>query len=262
MFLEKCGEGDTLAGVSLNPLQSLFLGMVQGLTEFLPISSSAHLILVPRFLDWPDSGLAFDVSLHLGTLAGVLAYFWKDLLHLKRPLLIKLALATLPAALLGLLLESTIESSFRSPHLIAFTLIGAGLLLAAADSKGSGSREISQITLGQALLIGLAQSAALVPGVSRSGATITAALFMGFVRRDAARFSFLMSIPIIAGAGGLKINEILASPDHVSMVAGFAGAALSGFLAIWGLMRYVQSKRFTPFVIYRCLLGLFILLFF
>jgi len=262
--------------MTLNPLQSFFLGIVQGLTEFLPISSSAHLILVPRFLKWPDAGLAFDVSLHLGTLAGVVAYFWKDIANLAgswiafadprrqsdRNLVVYLAMATVPAAVIGYFLEPFVESTFRSPHLTAWTLIGAGLLLGLADQIGSRQHTLHKMSALAALLIGFAQSIALVPGISRSGITITTALFLGFARKEAARFSFLMSIPIIAGAGVMKIKDIWASPDHWVLASGFVGAALSGYLAIWGLLKFVQTNRFTPFVVYRVILGVVILYFF
>ncbi|OGR89437.1 MAG: undecaprenyl-diphosphatase UppP [Elusimicrobia bacterium RIFCSPLOWO2_01_FULL_59_12] len=254
--------------------QSLFLGIVQGLGEFLPISSSAHLILLPRFMRWPDQGLAFDVALHLGTLAGVIIYFWKDLavfirsflnpsdpgLARERRLAGQILLATLPGALAGLALEQKVESVFRSPHLIGWTLIGLGVLLALADYTNRGTKSLTEITWGAAAALGVAQAFALVPGVSRSGITITAALFLGIGRYSAARFSFLMSIPIIAGAGVLKFKEILGSPDKLALFVGFTGAALSGFLAIWFLLRYVQTRRYTPFVIYRWLLGALVLL--
>ncbi len=253
------------AGVTSNILHSLVLGVVQGLTEFLPISSSAHLILVPRFLGWPDQGLPFDVALHLGTLGGVLAYFWRDLWDMlrlpdQRKTIIFLIAGTIPAALAGLFLEHQIETAFRSPLLIAGTVMIFGCALAAADYLGKGNKTLKDINLKSAIGIGLAQSLALVPGVSRSGVTITTALALGFARQDAARFSFLLSIPVIAGAGALKAKAIFHSPDHAAIAAGFVAAAASGFFAIWFLIRYVQTRRYTPFVVYRILLGLFILM--
>jgi undecaprenyl-diphosphatase len=258
----------------INPLQTLILGIVQGLGEFLPISSSAHLILVPRYMHWEDPGLAFDVALHLGTLLAVLLYFGKDLVRyvqaLLRPsdptlaadrkLVWLIAAATVPGAIAGLLLEHKAETLFRSPFLIACTLIGMGAVLGLADYLDRGDRTLLQITWPMAVALGLAQALALVPGVSRSGATITLALFMGIQRQEAARFSFLMSIPIIAGAGVLKFKEILLSPDKLALATGFTGAAISGFIAIWFLMRYVQRHRYTPFVLYRWALGAFVLL--
>jgi undecaprenyl-diphosphatase len=253
--------------------QPLFLGFLQGFTEFLPISSSAHLILAPRLMHWTDPGLAFDVALHLGTLAGVVIYFWKDLWTLtqgilqfrdvrfesQRRLVGLLVVATVPAAVAGLLLEKAAESSLRSPVLIGFTLIVMGLVLAAADYFSSGKKSLRDLTWPVALGIGCAQSLALIPGVSRSGATITLALFLGLSRSESARFSFLMSVPIIAGAGLLKFHQLLRSPEHLAILVGFLGAAVSGFLAIWGLMRFVQTHRYTPFVVYRIVLGILVL---
>jgi undecaprenyl-diphosphatase len=255
-------------------LQAFWLGVVQGLSEYLPISSSAHLILVPRFMHWPDPGLAFDVALHLGTLLAVLIYFWKHLLQLvkavsrpadpmlaaDRRLVANILLATIPGAIAGLLLEHKAETTFRSPQLIGCTLIVMGLLLLLADYSTRAEKSLADITWGIALVLGFAQALALIPGVSRSGITITVALFLGLARPDAARFSFLMSIPIIAGAGLLKFKQILLSPDHAALCAGFTGAAISGYLAIWILLRYVQRNRYTPFVLYRWALGAFVLL--
>ncbi len=259
--------------MSTNVLHSLVLGIVQGLTEFLPISSSAHLILIPRYLGWEDPGLAFDVALHLGTLAGVLIYFWKDLwkllesvikpsdisLQADRKTAFFLIVATIPGAIAGLLLEHKAETVFRSTSLIAITLILMGTALGIADWFNKGNKKISDLTFTMAALIGVAQGLALIPGVSRSGITITLALALGLERREAARFSFLLSVPIIAGAGILKLKAILHSPDHFALGVGFLAAAIAGFVAICGLMKYVQTRRYTPFVIYRWILGLFVL---
>lgn len=257
----------------LTHLQTLILGVVQGLGEFLPISSSAHLILIPSYMHWPDPGLAYDVALHLGTLLAVVIYFWKELLEFiqaiirpidpslapKRTLGIHILVATIPGAIVGVLLEHRAETVFRSPFLIAWTLIGLGVLLGIAD-RMHPEKPLSEMSWPMALGIGLAQSLALIPGVSRSGITITVALALGFRRDEAARFSFLMSIPIIAGAGILKAKQIFLSPDHVGLAIGFAGAAASGLLAISVLMKYVQKHRYTPFVLYRWALGAFVLL--
>lgn len=254
--------------------QKLVLGVVQGLAEFLPVSSSAHLILVPRLFHWPDFGLAFDVALHMGTLAAVIVYYGKDLWKLAssvlkfsdpslagdRRLVGYLILATIPGAAVGLALEQKVETVFRSPFLVAWTLMGLAVTLYMADRFLSGDKQLSDITWRRALVLGFAQSLAIVPGISRSGITITVALALGFSRKEAARFSFLMSVPIIAGAGLLKAPEIFKSPDHLGILVGFLGAAVTGFLAIWVLIRYVQTHRFTPFVIYRFALGIFILL--
>jgi undecaprenyl-diphosphatase len=258
----------------IHPLQTLILGIVQGLGEFLPISSSAHLILVPSYMHWPDPGLAFDVALHLGTLLAVVIYFRKDLvvflqamtrpndpsLAPERRLIGQILIATIPGALAGLLLEHKAETVFRSPFLIGWTLIGLGVLLAIADYTKNGQKTLPDFTWKMALIIGIAQGLALIPGVSRSGITITVALFLGAERSTAARFSFLMSIPIIAGAGVLKFKQILLTPDKLALATGFTGAAISGFIAIWFLLRYVQKHRYTPFVLYRWALGAFVLL--
>ena len=254
--------------------QAAAMGIIQGLTEFLPVSSSAHLILAPRVFGWDDPGLAFDVALHLGTLAGVLAYFRKDLWTLAnqaflnkdnqassaRSLILAIALATMPGGIAGLLLEHKVESIFRSPALIAGTLIAIGFLMAIADRFGKGEKGLPQLTLRDAMLIGLAQCLALIPGVSRSGITISTALFLGFERTSAARFSFLLSIPIIAGAGLLKSPQIFHAHDPMLIVAGFLASAVSGLGAIWILMKFIEQYRFTPYVIYRLVLGVAILL--
>ena len=258
----------------ITSLQALYMGILQGLAEFLPISSSAHLILAPMYFHWPDPGLAFDVALHLGTLLALLVYFWKDIAQFidalikpnnpalapERRLLGLVALATVPGAIAGLLLEHKAETVFRSASLIAWAMIGLGAILALADYLGHGNKPLTDMTWGMALGIGVAQSLALIPGVSRSGITITLGLFLGLNRRDAARFSFLMSIPIIAGAGLLKSKEILLSPDKGALLIGFTGAAVFGLLAISVLMRYVQNHRYTPFVLYRWILGALVLL--
>ncbi|HVO32844.1 MAG TPA: undecaprenyl-diphosphatase UppP [Elusimicrobiota bacterium] len=255
-------------------MHAAILGLIQGLGEFLPISSSAHLILAPRFFHWQDPGLAFDVALHLGTLLAVVLYFWKDLLSLlqsvvrpsgpgtasDRRVVGLLLAATIPGAVAGVLLEHKAETVFRSASLIAYAMIGLGLLLGIADWLSKGERRMESLSFPAAVGIGLAQSFALIPGVSRSGSTITIARFLGLDRQEAARFSFLMSAPIIAGAGVLKFKEIIHSPDHAALAAGFATSAVSGFAAIWFLMRYVQHNRYTPFVVYRWALGAYVLL--
>jgi len=247
---------------------SLILGIVQGLAEFLPVSSSAHLILLPRFMKWEDPGLAYDVSLHLGTLAALVVYYRKELyamvFHLDEPAqrktLTYLIVATVPGAMAGVLLEHKAETIFRSPVLIGGALIIMGALLALADWMSKNDVLIADMPWRAALAIGIAQSFALIPGVSRSGITITVALFLGLERREAARFSFLMSIPIIAGAGLLKSKAILHSPDKLALGVGFAGAAVAGLFAIWFLFKIIQTRRYMPFVVYRWVLGLFVLL--
>jgi len=258
---------DTLLQMTTSSIHALVLGLVQGLTEFLPISSSAHLILIPRYLGWEDPGLAFDVALHLGTLAGVLIYFWKDLMHLagnlgaprERNTVLYLIVATIPGAIAGLLLEHKAETVFRSPALIAVVLIIMGTLLGLADWLSKGDKSIADLTVGSAIGLGLAQGFALIPGVSRSGVTITTALVLGLDRKEAAKFSFLMSIPIIAGAGVLKAKAILHSPDKFALGIGFLASTFAGIFAIWLLFKIIQSRRYTPFVLYRWALGAFVL---
>jgi undecaprenyl-diphosphatase len=245
--------------------QAIVLGIVQGLTEFLPVSSSAHLILVPWLLRWRDPGLAFDVVLHLGTLLALLAYYWRDWLdmgmsladgrQMPRRLLFFLIVASIPGAIIGVLLEKQAETIFRSPVLIAATLALMGIALWAGDSIGSKKRKIEDITFVDALLIGLSQAAAIIPGVSRSGATITTARLLGIDRADAANFSFLMATPIIAGAGILEAHKLLHSGLNAQLGAGFIASAIFGVLAIAGLLRFVRTRTYQPFAIYRILLG-------
>jgi len=236
------------------------LGIVQGLTEFLPVSSSSHPTLIPVFFGWEDPGLAFDVSLHLGTLAGVLAYFWNDLWKIAKSQdrnrwALLLITGSLPGAIVGYAFRHQAETTFRSPLLIACTLIGAGMLLAWADRE-RGDRPLNDFTLRDALFVGIAQSFAVVPGISRSAITISTALFLKFDRPSAARFSFLLSIPIIAGAGLLEGRKILHTTLPLSFIAwGFAASCVSGFIAIYVMLRLVQTKSYISFVVYRILLG-------
>jgi len=252
----------------MTALRAIVLGVLQGLGEFLPISSSGHLIVVPFLLGWPDSGLAFDVALHLGTLAAVAGAFWQDWLRLLRGglrglrsgrpladpdarLLLYLALATIPGAIAGLLLEKRAETVFRSPALVALMMALMGAVLWAADRRaGSSGGEV--VSLRDALLIGLAQALAIVPGTSRSGATISMALFLGKRREAAARFSFLLALPITAGAALVKVPALFRSgADPVPVVLGMLAAAASGFLAIRLLLLYVRTRSYAPFVWYR-----------
>jgi undecaprenyl-diphosphatase len=249
--------------------QAAVLGVVQGLGEFLPISSSGHLIVVPWLLGWVDHSLAFDVALHLGTLLAVLLAFagdWRRLigaglrdLGRGRPfassdarLLWLLAAASVPGAAAGLLLESWAETAFRTPGLVAATMAGMGGVLLAADRGGAKAGEAEGMPLAHAHAIGLAQALAIVPGVSRSGATISAALFLGYRREASARFSFLLATPITAGAALVKVPELLrggAEPGPV--LIGVAAAALVGLLSIRVLLAYVRTRDYTPFVAYR-----------
>jgi len=267
--------------------QVLVLALVQGITEFLPISSTAHLILVPWLFGWRDPGLTFDVALHVGTLAAVVVYFartWFRLLglvlgrrlpppgpgepdqdlHQNPRLFWFLVAATLPAALAGLLLERFAETSLRSPFIIAVMMISVAALMWRADRTGRFQKDLGGLSLADSLLIGLAQAAAIVPGASRSGTTIAAALFLGVRRSAAARFSFLLSTPIIAGAV-LKAGWNILSAGGVApeMRAAFALGILvsgaSGYAAISFLVRYLQLRTMQVFVAYRILCGIMIL---
>jgi undecaprenyl-diphosphatase len=249
------------------------MGIVQGLGEFLPISSSAHLVLVPWLFRWHDPGLTFDIALHLGTLVAVIAYFWRDWVNLIKGglrgagttegrLFWYLVIATIPGALIGLLLEDKAETVFRNPSLIAVMLILLGIILFWADRRSKKLTDVNSITLGQSLLIGVSQALAIIPGVSRSGITMTTGLLFGLTREGAARFSFLLSAPVILGAGVVKAPEIIANPGMVNapFLVGMLVSAISGMAAIGFLLKYVQTKNYLPFVWYRFLLGAIVLL--
>jgi undecaprenyl-diphosphatase len=253
----------------MNAPRAIALGALQGLGEFLPISSSGHLIVVPYLMGWPDSGLAFDVALHLGTLLAVGFAFWRDWLRLLRGgarglrsgrpladpdarLLAYLALATLPGAAFGLLLDEWAETVFRSPALVALMMAAMGLVLWAADRRAGPPSGGEIVSLRDALLVGLAQALAIVPGTSRSGATISMALFLGHRREAAARFSFLLALPITAGAALVKVPDLLTSgADLTPVLLGMLAAAVSGFLAIRVLLSHVRTRTYVPFVAYR-----------
>lgn len=243
------------------------LGLVQGVTEFLPISSSGHLVLVPWIFRQPDPGLAFDVALHLGTLAALIFFFWKTwrdivLAAVQRKavgewqpnMLCRMALASIPAAVLGFFLEDVANGTLRSPLLVAGTLAGVGLLLFYADQR-SGKRSIMSLSWTDVLIIGAAQATALVPGVSRSGATIIAGLFLGLARPEAARFSFLLAMPITAGAAVFALRHLTLADVTPAFIIGIVAAAVSGAWVIRFLLRYLQQRSFQPFVIYRLALA-------
>lgn len=253
--------------------QAVVLGLVQGLGEFLPISSSAHLVLTPWFFNWPDPGLTFDVALHLGTLVAVVAYFWRDLLGIvadafARPhsqngrIFWYLAVASVPGALSGLIFEEQAETVFRSPPLIALTLTLMGVGLWWADRVGRKRRDIEDVGWKEAAIVGLSQALAIIPGVSRSGITMTAGLLAGMKRETAARFSFLLSVPIIAGAALLKLKDLSLAAVNSPFVAGVLTAGVVGYLAIRFLLRYVRHGSYFLFAVYRFLLALTILLVF
>ena len=255
----------------MDPLHALLLGIVQGLGEFLPISSSAHLFLTPWFLGWSDQGLEFDVALHLGTLIAVLSYYWRIWLRMGRAvlklpgsdpkdrnLLVFVVLATIPGVVAGKLLKHHAETIFRNPLLIALTLSVMGVILWAADRfVKNRDRSVSTIRLREALLIGCAQCLALVPGFSRSGTTMTAALLLRFRREEAAHFSFLLSVPITAGAVVLQSRDIVANRlySEPGFWIGIGSAAVVGFLAIAFLVRFVSRNSFLPFAVYRVLVA-------
>ena len=256
--------------------QAVILGLVQGLAEFLPISSSAHLVLAPWVFGWSDPGLSFDVALHVGTLVAVLWYFraeWVKLTQSAIALLrtrkadtedkrrfLYLVVATIPAAIGGILLEDYAETTFRSPALMAVTLMVMGVVLWAVDRYAVKDRALSSLGLRDAVVIGLAQVLALVPGVSRSGSTMTAGRALGFDRQSAAVFSFLMSMPVTAAAAVLKVPDLLRTEGiTATLVAGVISAGVSSWLAIAVLLRYVSRHSFGVFAVYRLALGVVIL---
>lgn len=256
-------------------LQVFILSIVQGISEFLPISSSAHLILVPKLLGWKDQGLAFDIALHVGTLIAILWYFKDDLIPLVRDFFLSIKrkeiigesnvvwgvlIGTIPVGLAGLFLGDWIEANLRSPLVIAFSTIFFGAVLWMGD-KRAGSKDVLSVTLKIALIIGIAQAIALIPGTSRSGITMSAAMLLGFSRVASARFSFLLSIPVIILAGGLASIKALSEGIHEPISMLLAAVVLSGFsayLCVKWLMALLSKSTMLPFVIYRFILGLFL----
>jgi undecaprenyl-diphosphatase len=254
---------------SSSGFEAIVLGAVQGLAEFLPISSSAHLIIVPWLLRWNDPGLVFDVALHLGTLAALIVYYWREWVLIgasifngdreRRHLLIMLIVASMPGAITGVLFEKQAESAFRSPLLIAVALAVLGIALWFFDRSSPQTRKISEITFLDALLIGLSQALAIIPGVSRSGSTITTARILRLERADAANFSFLMATPIIAGAGLFEGRHLIHEGITGDVIAGFVAAAIFGLIAIAALIRYVRTRTYQPFAWYRVVLAAFVI---
>ncbi|HIN76665.1 MAG TPA: undecaprenyl-diphosphate phosphatase [Rhodospirillales bacterium] len=258
-------------------LQMLTLAAVQGITEFLPVSSSAHLILVPKLTGWPDQGLLIDVAVHVGTLLAVILYFWKDNLAMisaifqsfqqlpnRNPLnpefwlMIKLVLATIPVLIAGYIINRYLGNAFRSLEVIGWTTLCFALLLLIADKLSMTIREINHITFKGAIVIGLFQILALIPGTSRAGITMTAARFQGIGRRDAARFSLLLSIPVIFAAGCLKSFDLYILGNQAYFKEALVIAVLSfGFAmtAISLMMFWLRNFSYTPFVVYRIALG-------
>lgn len=260
-------------------VQLLVLALVQGITEFLPISSSAHLILVPVIFGWPDQGLAFDVAVHVGTLLAVIVYFRRDVFGVAGGTLAMLAgrginadarlgllvaLGTVPAGIAGLVAGDLIETYLRSPLVIAATTIVFGLVLWWADTR-RGERDTAEITWRDGLWIGLAQAIALIPGTSRSGVTMTAALMLGLSREAAARFSFLLAIPIILLAGLVKTVDLVtgtAPVDWGAIVGGAALSAVSAYACIHLFLAAINRLGFAPFVLYRLVLGIVLIVLF
>ena len=266
--------------------QALIMGVVQGLTEFLPVSSSGHLIVVPYLLGWTDpfiNSLVFSVMLHMGTLVALLVYFRSDWLRLvpaglaaarhrsfngeeDRRLAWLLVAATIPAAIVGFLLSDIIEASFRSVGLVAVTLVAGGLILLIADRFGAKSRGIEDVTFPIGIGIGAAQALALIPGISRSGISISAGRMVGMDRESAARFAFLMATPITAGAGIFEVRKLLTGEggvqvETVPLVVGMLAAAVSGLAAIHFMLSYLRRRSLDVFVWYRIALAAVVLIF-
>jgi len=258
-------------------IQIFALALLQGLTEFLPISSSAHLILLPIIANWQDQGLAFDVAVHVGTLTAVMFYFrhtlekltadWSKSVATRQNvgdsrLAWAVLFGTIPVGLAGLLLGDWVETALRSPLVIAVTTIAFGLLLGYADWQGKRVRSEQSLKWQDVLFIGVAQTIALIPGTSRSGITITAGLMLGLTREAAARFSFLLSIPVILLAGGLKSIELVQSSlriDWAALVSGALLSAISAYICIFLFLKMLDRIGMWPFVIYRLILGGFLL---
>ena len=268
--------GSIIRSVILPLLHLVILAIVQGVTEFLPVSSSGHLVLMPSLLGWEDQGLNIDIAVHVGTLGAVLVYFWRDLVAIcislftrnashspeNRILAKCLLISALPVLAAGAILVIFYPTAFRSPEIVAYTMILFGILLWVADRVGLTTKKLDQIRFRDALVIGLFQILALVPGTSRSGITITGARFLGYNRQSAARFSMLMSIPVILAAGGvtgIKLLEddqtFLTGNEWIAAALAF-GAAL---ISIAFLIRILQHISFVPFVLYRIALGVALL---
>lgn len=252
----------------MNIIQAAVLGIVQGLTEFLPISSSGHLVIIPWLFGWNDLGLTFDVALHMGTLAALVIYFWKDWLAMLKnwrdPYLWLILAACIPGAFFGYKYESFFDTHVRDPRLIGCFMVAMGLVMGAAEMFGKKVRGEDTINLRDSIIIGFAQVFALMPGVSRSGVTMTAGLFSGLKRESAARFSFLLAMPITAGAGLVKLKDVvkygLPSSEIFAFLLGILCAAAAGYYAIKYLLKYLQNHSLYIFMWYRIAFGAAILL--
>lgn len=260
-------------------LQSIVLGLVQGLGEFLPISSSGHLILIPWLFGWDEHSLSFDVMLHAGTLLAVVVYFWREWLLLikegflsikerkmsgppERGLFWYIVIASVPGAIIGKLLEEKAETAFRSPLIVASALGAFAIIFYLIDRFSARKRNLQSLGPVDSIAIGISQAAAIIPGVSRSGATIACGLGMGLDRESSAKFSFLLSAPIIFGATVLKLGDIgkmAAADGWMPLLLGFSVSAATGFLAIRYLLNYIKKHTFNIFVVYRILFSLMIL---
>jgi undecaprenyl-diphosphatase len=264
----------------MNPFQALVLGIIQGATEFLPVSSSGHLVLVPWLLEWEEPGLTFDAVAHWGTALAVIVYFWREWLALiqavfqaihqrsiadpKARLALLIILGTAPAALIGYALEDFFEQMFSRPAAAAASLLVTAALLSVAEWLGRREHDLEQMSWLDALLVGLGQALAIFPGISRSGATIATGLARGLKREPAARFSFLLATPVILGAGAFKLLDLAQVGDLTGQIpaltVGLASAGVVGFGCIHFLLRYLQNRRLYPFAIYCAAAGIICLI--
>ncbi len=279
---DACTGGVDTGFVALGYGKVAVLGVVQGITELLPISSTAHMRIVPALMGWPDPGSAFSAAMQLAALAAVISYFWQDIrgfavgslsAALKRDFndwnfrfVIWIGLATLPIGIAGLALSGLLNkcgSPLRTLPVIGLSCIVMAALLAVAELYAKHKRTIENVSLGDAMIVGLAQVGALIPGISRSGSTLTAALFLGLKREEAARFSFLLGLPAIALAGFKEFYELwkahLDASGWMILAFGLVIASISAFVAIWSLMRILEKFSAWPFVVYRGLMGVFLL---
>ncbi|WP_267398673.1 MULTISPECIES: undecaprenyl-diphosphate phosphatase [unclassified Pseudomonas] len=277
-----CQTGLDIGFASLSYAQIAFLGVVQGITELLPISSTAHMRVVPALLGWRDPGSAFSAAMQMAALAAVISYFWRDVSGVTRGslaavrqrdfdspdflLAVMIVLATIPICIAGLLLAPLLnacDSPLRGISVIGYACLAMAALLALAERICRHNRDISQMRLRDALIVGIAQVGALIPGVSRSGSTLTAAMFLNLRREEAARFSFLLGLPAIALAGLKELVVLwhahIPAEAWSLLLVGLLVASLSAFAAIWGLMRFLERFSTWPFIIYRALLGIFLL---
>jgi len=265
----------------ISSFHAILLGALQGLTEFLPISSSGHLVLVPYIFNWNYQGIAFDVALHAGTAIAIVLFFWQDWISIIRKALFKNAkvtdqnvarypdnllwqiiVAAVPAGIIGMLIAKIVESTLHSVLLIAFNLVFFGLLLWYIDRKAKSDLKPQELTYGKSLLIGLSQSIALIPGVSRSGITLTACRWIGLEREEAARFSFLLATPTIVGAFIIKLPSIIGESLGASFWFGILASTIFGILAIKFLLNYLKKSDLSLFLWYRLVLALLVVAFY